>query len=266
MRRVRRALRVLQVPVIDADALDIWLVEPEGSPRALEAVQSGLRERPAAHCIVLYFAPVLAEITQLEAWCALKNLNLARLQLHFTIRNEPQELPISAGALEPAKLGELIQAFCAGAPAVSAHLALSEDAARIARQALRAQGIEISQGTEPAHRMDASTEIATSPGIGPPSAGARGYCQVTATLDGRTRHFSVDEGETVLEAGERAGLALPFSCRSAVCATCRTRVISGSVEMTQNYALEDWELAAGFILACQARPTSAQLSISYDER
>jgi ring-1,2-phenylacetyl-CoA epoxidase subunit PaaE len=70
----------------------------------------------------------------------------------------------------------------------------------------------------------------------------------------------------VLEAAEQAGLDLPFSCRAGVCSTCRTKVAQGSVEMAANYALEPWEVEAGFVLACQSRPTTAELELDYDER
>src|SRR5882672_6932771 len=77
---------------------------------------------------------------------------------------------------------------------------------------------------------------------------------------GRRRAFEMEQdGETVLEAAERAGFDLPFSCRAGVCSTCRTKVVKGAVEMAQNYALEPWEVEAGFVLACQSRPTTPQL-------
>jgi ring-1,2-phenylacetyl-CoA epoxidase subunit PaaE len=50
-----------------------------------------------------------------------------------------------------------------------------------------------------------------------------------------------------------------------VCSTCRTKLIKGQAEMAQNYALEDWELEQGFILACQAQPQSSEIELSYDE-
>ena len=57
----------------------------------------------------------------------------------------------------------------------------------------------------------------------------------------------------MLDAAARAGIELPFSCRAGVCSTCRTKVVSGAVEMAQNYALEEWELEQGYVLACQSR-------------
>jgi ring-1,2-phenylacetyl-CoA epoxidase subunit PaaE len=90
---------------------------------------------------------------------------------------------------------------------------------------------------------------------------------VSVTMDGRRRTFPMAPGDaSVLDAAERAGLELPFSCRSGICATCRVRVIAGKVDMMHNIALAPWELEAGFILCCQARPTTGMLELSYDEK
>src|SRR5207302_8681585 len=72
--------------------------------------------------------------------------------------------------------------------------------------------------------------------------------------------------DTVLEAAARAGIELPFSCRAGVCSTCRTKVVRGAVEMAQNYALEDWELGDGYVLACQSRVKTPSLELDYDEK
>jgi ring-1,2-phenylacetyl-CoA epoxidase subunit PaaE len=91
--------------------------------------------------------------------------------------------------------------------------------------------------------------------------------QVTVLMDGRRRSFTMRMNEdTVLDAAERAGLDLPFSCRAGVCSTCRTKVIGGEVEMAQNYALEDWELEQGYVLACQSRAKTPTLELDYDEK
>jgi ring-1,2-phenylacetyl-CoA epoxidase subunit PaaE len=86
-------------------------------------------------------------------------------------------------------------------------------------------------------------------------------------MDGRRRSFSMgaQSGAAVLDAAERAGLHLPYSCRAGVCSTCRARVLKGAVVMDQNRALEDWEVAEGFVLCCQAHPVTAELEITYDE-
>jgi ring-1,2-phenylacetyl-CoA epoxidase subunit PaaE len=86
-------------------------------------------------------------------------------------------------------------------------------------------------------------------------------------MDGRRRSFPMSPSDpSVLHAAERAGLALPFSCRSGICATCRARITDGAAVMTHNIALERWETDAGFVLCCQARPTTPTLEISYDHK
>jgi ring-1,2-phenylacetyl-CoA epoxidase subunit PaaE len=73
------------------------------------------------------------------------------------------------------------------------------------------------------------------------------------------------EGETVIDAGERAGLEMPYSCRGGMCCTCRGKLVSGEVEMAVNYSLEPWEREAGYVLTCQSRPVSKEIVIDYDE-
>jgi ring-1,2-phenylacetyl-CoA epoxidase subunit PaaE len=94
----------------------------------------------------------------------------------------------------------------------------------------------------------------------PPSAVA------VVTVQGARTEVPVAEGETVLDASLRAGLDLPFACKGGMCSTCRAKVVDGSVEMEVNYALEPWEVEAGFVLTCQARPTSGCVVIDYDQQ
>ncbi len=72
-------------------------------------------------------------------------------------------------------------------------------------------------------------------------------------------------GETVLDAALRAGMDLPFACRGGMCSTCRARVTEGAVQMLVNYSLEPWETEAGFVLTCQAVPTTARVTVDYDQ-
>ena len=115
------------------------------------------------------------------------------------------------------------------------------------------------------HRFDSNVLAPAPPPVLPP--GADLLATISVVMDGRRRTFPMADGDaSVLEAAERAGLALPFSCRSGICATCRARITHGAAVMTHNIALEPWETEAGFVLCCQARPTTATLEISYDHK
>jgi ring-1,2-phenylacetyl-CoA epoxidase subunit PaaE len=115
--------------------------------------------------------------------------------------------------------------------------------------------------------MPAGTQPAVAVQAKPKKATAEEVARITITMDGRQRTFAMlDDDATVLDAAERVGMELPYSCRAGVCSTCRVKVTSGTAEMEVNYALEPWEVQAGFVLCCQARPTSGELELTYDER
>ena len=75
----------------------------------------------------------------------------------------------------------------------------------------------------------------------------------------------IDEGESILDAAYKAGGDLPFACKGGVCCTCKAKILEGSARMDVNYALEPDEVEAGYILTCQAHPTSEKLTISFDD-
>ena len=73
------------------------------------------------------------------------------------------------------------------------------------------------------------------------------------------------KGSSILDAVESEGLDAPYSCRGGVCSSCKAKVLEGSASMDLNYSLTDEEVKEGYILTCQAHPSSETLKISYDE-
>jgi len=71
-------------------------------------------------------------------------------------------------------------------------------------------------------------------------------------------------GATILDAASDAGVDAPFSCKGAVCCTCRAKVLEGKVKMDANFALTDAEVAQGFILTCQSHPLTEKVVVDYD--
>ena len=90
--------------------------------------------------------------------------------------------------------------------------------------------------------------------------------EVTVIMDGHKKTFSMPRsGTNIVDAAAEQGIELPFSCKGGVCATCRTHVREGNVEMATNYGLEPWEVKEGFVLACQSVPTTATVLLDYDK-
>ena len=213
--------------------------------------------------MIFYGNRSAARAMGLEALQGLKDRYPQRLALHFVMSREPQEVALYNGRLDAAKVRELAHAFfdprTVGEYFVCGPGAMDQQVcAALAELGVPAERIRVE------HFGLAGQTAAAPAGT---QAQAEGMAEVTVVLDGRRRTFTMPiEGETVLEAAERAGIDLPFSCRSGVCSTCRTKVVRGEVRMDQNYALEEWELAQGYVLACQSRCLSAELEIDYDEK
>ncbi len=89
--------------------------------------------------------------------------------------------------------------------------------------------------------------------------------KVTVLQYGVATEFNLKtSGPTVLDAALDAGVDVPFSCKGAVCCTCRAKVIEGKAKMDANFALTDSEVAEGFILTCQSHPLTEKLVIDFD--
>lgn len=88
---------------------------------------------------------------------------------------------------------------------------------------------------------------------------------ITITLDGKTRRTGRIAGLTLLLHARRAGLMPPFSCEAGECATCMAHVTAGEVKMRNNEALDEDEVADGWVLTCQAEPVTPDVTVTYDD-
>lgn len=98
-----------------------------------------------------------------------------------------------------------------------------------------------------------------------PESSYEGTSHVTVIMDGEEFEFDLDsKGATILDTAIEQGADAPFSCKGAVCCTCKAQIVEGKATMEMNYALSDEEVADGFILTCQAHPASDKLVVDYD--
>jgi ferredoxin-NADP reductase len=87
---------------------------------------------------------------------------------------------------------------------------------------------------------------------------------ITITLDGKTTTTAHVPGITLLEHARRAGLRPPFSCEAGNCATCMGHLEAGEVKMRANNALDDDEVADGYVLTCQSVPATSDVTVVYE--
>jgi ring-1,2-phenylacetyl-CoA epoxidase subunit PaaE len=227
-------------------------------------IATRLSTEPACTLLVFYGNYGGVSDAALEDLLALKDQYLGRLALHFIMEREPEEGELLSGRLDAPKLGALAKEFFEPLAVheyflVGTASVVSPWHAQLVNSGVAPQKIHADASASAAALAQAPLAV----GAALPAAGET---QVDVIMDGRRRVFTMHTGtESILEAAARAGLDLPFSCRAGVCSTCRTKLVRGEVELAQNYALEDWELAQGFILACQAHAKTPQLEITYDE-
>jgi ferredoxin len=88
--------------------------------------------------------------------------------------------------------------------------------------------------------------------------------EITIVLDGRRTTAPYSPGDTILQTARMAGLNAPSSCETGSCATCMARLVQGSARMLNNDALDADEVDDGWVLTCQALPTSGMLRVEYE--
>ncbi len=219
--------------------------------------------------VVLFYGNAsTARAMCMEELLALKDRYLERLSLHFVMSREPQEVELYNGRIDPAKVREFARTLFSPADVTEYFVCgpgnmideVSATLRQLGADADRIHGEHFTLATTTA-AAESTPEAATAASSAPDES------EVTVLMDGRRRTFTMRmNDEVVLDAATRAGLELPFSCRAGVCSTCRTKVVRGEVEMAQNYALEDWEVEQGYILACQSRVKTPVLELDYDEK
>lgn len=251
----------------------------------LGIVKNVLAQEPRSRVTLFYGNRRVDTIMFADELLGLKDRYPQRLALSFIFSRELQDVDLLNGRLDAAKVAELAASRLFD-PAQADGCFLCGpgtmiDAVRGALAGLGVDAVRIHSerfiGDAPGASARAQAQSASIPSAtlfaGDPMAASAddirtaARTRITVVMDGRRRSFLAERnGETVLEAAGRAGLELPYSCRAGVCSTCRTRVVRGAVNMMANYALEPWELEAGYVLCCQSLPETDELELNYDER
>ena len=198
-----------------------------------------------------------------EELAALKDDYLTRFNLVHVLSREAQDIELLHGRIDRAKADALL-AHWVDLDTVDAVFVCGPDGMmRAVVEALLGRGfpetkIRIERFATSIPKQEHRAGKASTPG--------HTECEVTVVVDGATRTFIVEKGrESILEAGLRAGIELPYSCKAGVCSTCRAKLVTGEADMDANFALEDYEVARGFVLTCQCYPVTDKVTVDYDQ-
>ena len=227
----------------------------------LSLLKTTLAGDAQARCSLFYGNRTSASTLFKEELEDLKNRYLTRLALHPVFSREIVDAPLNSGRLDAAKMSRLLalvghvdEAFVCGPHAMNDEVEAALIAAGLAPTQVHVERFGIPPAQDDAHLHD-------------PRAGDPATATVVIVRDGLTREVPFGLGDaSVLAAASRAGVDVPYSCRSGVCATCRAKLLEGQVRMDRNFALDPDEVEAGFVLTCQAHPLTARVVVSFDER
>jgi ring-1,2-phenylacetyl-CoA epoxidase subunit PaaE len=244
------------------------VVGGSGITPVLSIATTLLTREPGARFCLVRSDRSTASTMFLEEVADLKDRFPDRFQLVTVLSREEQQSGLPTGRLDEQRLGGLLPALLPVTDIDGWYLCGPLGLVESASKALR--GLKVPRGRihqEIFHVTEAPAGGA-APAV-PAAAGSKGTsaartAAVTATLDGRSGSWPMDDGESVLETVLRHRADAPFACKGGVCGTCRVRLVSGEVQMERNYALEPDELAAGYVLACQSRPVTDAVEVDFD--
>lgn len=240
------------------------IVGGSGITPVLSIASTLLAREPDARFCLIRSDRTVASTMFLEEVADLKDRYPGRFQLVTVVSREEQQAGLPSGRLDEGRLAELLPALLSVDSVDGWFLCGPLGLVKGAERALRGLGVRrqvIHQ--EIFHVDDGAVDAATS-ALTPAASVAPAGSTLTATLDGRSGSWPVREGDSLLETVLRSRADAPYACKGGVCGTCRAFLVSGEVRMDRNFALEPEETEAGYVLACQSHPATAEVELDFD--
>lgn len=241
----------------------VALAGGSGITPVISILKTALETRPQARASLLYGNRDSASIMFLEELAALKNRYLGRVEVYHFLENEDEEIELFNGRLDRAKCDEVFARLVDVKTADAVFICGPGPMMDAAEAALAARGIAKDRiFIERFTTSELSAEqIAKNEALERAAQGT----MLTVILDGRRSRVAFDAARgNILESVQASGLPAPYACKGGVCTTCRAQVTAGTVAMKKNYGLTEQEVADGYVLTCQAVPTSTAVELNYD--
>ncbi|MBB6404772.1 1,2-phenylacetyl-CoA epoxidase subunit PaaE [Arthrobacter sp. AZCC_0090] len=225
-----------------------------------------LAANPDTRFDLIYANKAAMDVMFLEELADLKDKYPSRLALHHVLSREQRIAPLMTGRIDAEKLQQLLGTAIHAEDVDEWFLCGPFELVQLCRDTLAARGVQ------PDHvrfelfttgRPDRPEGNAGRPVVEDES---QDTFKITFKLDGLTGDVAspTHARESILNAALRVRPDVPFACAGGVCGTCRAKLVSGTVSMDENYALEQDELDKGYVLTCQSHPTSESVTVDFD--
>ncbi|WP_426624981.1 1,2-phenylacetyl-CoA epoxidase subunit PaaE [Leifsonia sp. McL0607] len=255
---------------IDLGALDgvhvAGIAAGSGITPLMALASSVLAASPTSSFTLVYTNRTAIDVMFLEELADLKDRYPSRLALHHVLSREQRTAPLLSGRIDEERLRTILEALLPPSTVDEWFLCGPFELVQLCRDVLETYDVprssihfELFTTGEPGEvRGDVGHPVVVHDG--------EKTAEIEFTLDGQTSIVTtpVDANESVLNAALRVRPDVPFACTGGVCGTCRARLLSGDVRMTENYALEPEELEAGYVLTCQSHPLTDRVAVDYD--
>jgi len=225
-----------------------------------------LAANPETTFDLIYANKAAMDVMFLEELADLKDKYPSRLALHHVLSREQRIAPLMTGRIDSEKLQALLSSAIHAEDVDEWFLCGPFELVQLCRDTLAARGVK------PEHvrfelfttgRPDRPEGNAGRPVVEDES---KETYKITFKLDGLTGDVAspTHARESILNAALRVRPDVPFACAGGVCGTCRAKLVTGTVSMDENYALEQDELDKGYVLTCQSHPTSEEVTVDFD--
>ncbi len=229
----------------------------------LSIIKTTLLTEPNSSFTLFYGNRASSSVIFKDELSDLKDIYTQRLKLAYVMSREQQDIDLFNGRITKEKCEQFLKHWIRIEDIDVAFICGPEDMMHGVSAALQEAGmpkqnikIELFAASIPKHQHKARVF----------DAAARHETEVTVIMDGNHTSFTMDKDkESILDAGLRAGIDMRYSCKGGVCSTCRCKLLDGKVDMDANYALEDYEIARGFVLSCQSFPVTDKVVIDFDQ-
>jgi len=232
-----------------------------GITPVLSIVTAILEGEPDSSVTLIYANRTHRTVMFLDEVHDLKDRFPSRLQVVHVLSREASDVELLSGRLDGARLSRIASVLLTDPVDADWFLCGPQQMLTDLRSAVSSLGVPEARVHSELFHAD---PVPRAP-VAVLAGGAEGAAHVTVRLDGRSSSFDLrPDGEAVLDAAVAVRSDLPFACKGGVCGTCRARLVTGTVAMDANYALEPDEIERGYVLTCQAHPTSEEVVLDYD--
>ncbi len=252
-----------QNEAISTEFGEIFFASGSGITPILSILKTTLYTHPTRSVTLIYGNRSAKSVLFREEIEGLKNKFMGRFQVIYILSRERVDTEWQCGRIDAAKIKIIFEKigkdkntlfssryFICGPESMTQEVISALDAQDVSKENIHFElfGTAKKQLKKKELTTDSNPIIATA----------------QVKLDGVRFEVPMREGENVLDAALAVGADLPFACKGGVCCTCRAKLLEGTVEMEVNYALDHHEVEAGFILTCQAKPTTAHIVVDFD--